>query len=737
MRRYYPYLLDESFETEGQQIEKRNFLKQIDDFVNQKQYVRVTLLSWDEEPLKEIQGEISSGTLSKDGSSAVRCTCQMSFSIDAGSYDVDDADMDFAINKKIFLEVGIRNDTGEYSEYPILWFPQGVFFISSFACSSSTSSVVTINLTLKDKMCGLNGEVGGTFPATVILDEMDTQSASGAYISEKVLIYDIIQELVNHYGGESLENIVIEDVPERVKQVVKWNGENPIYLISQTQNGYTWYEFSEDEPSSGQSYLKKEQGEDIGYIRTDFVYSNELTCNLGDTVVTALDKIKSYLGNYEYFYDEFGVFHFREIKNYLNTTQATVLINDMSENDYLVDYVDGKSSYAFSDKTNLISITNTPQYENIKNDYVIQGTQSGTSSSAEVTIRYHLAIDKKPQVGNSYYDLLIYREADTNLKKIAFPLHVYTLPEVGNFNIIYRWKHDETDENGATTSFVDYVYWEDDVYKDVDVVKYYGTNEAYITKDWRTELYLQGLLGKNSGTDQGRYWANLKTSQDTNSSTWIGRIFRQNKLSRIDTDFYFEELDAFWPQIYDLEGQQFYGESQDISLQAQSLTDGCYFLDFIDPRTSSDLAPYSVQNIGRRTDAVNSEDVNCLFTPDIPNIFWLNSDSDDFVSERNECTKNGLPYSGIKEYQYTQLAAGGYKNGAFDQVKSELWTHTTYQKSLSIAALPVFYLQPNTRVSITDTTTNTYGDFVVSTISIPLGAGNSMSVTCSQCLEKM
>lgn len=735
MRRYYPYLLDDSFETEGNLKEKRNFLKQIDNFINQKQYVRATLLSWDEEPLKEIQGEVSSGTLSKDGSSAVRCTCQMSFSVDAGSYDVDDADMDFAINKKIFIELGVRNDTDDYKDYPVLWFPQGVFFISSFACSSSTSSAVTINLTLKDKMCGLNGEVGGKFPASVILDEMDTQSASGAYITEKVRIYDIIQELVNHYGGEPLENIVIEDVPYRIKQVVKWNGENPIYLIPQTNEGYTWYELSEEQPSV-EGFLRKETGDDVGYIRTDFIYSNELTCNLGDTVVTALDAIKNYLGNYEYFYDEFGVFHFREIKNYLNTTQATVLINDMSENNYLADYVDGKTSYAFSDKTNLISITNTPQYENIKNDFVIQGKQQGTSSNAEVTIRYHLVIDKKPEVGNTYYDLLFYNEVDTNLKKVAFPLHVNTLPTVGNFNVIYCV--DGVDDETGATSY-EFVYWEDNVYKDVDVVKYISKvdEHGYTTKDWRTELYLQGMLGKNNGTDQGQYYANLRTNQNTSNTSWVGRIFRQNKLSRIDTDFYFEELDAFWPQIYDLENQQFYGESENISLQATSLTDGCYFLDFIDPRTSSTLAPFSVQNIGRRIDAVSSDDVNCLFTPDIPNIFWLNADSDDIISERTECVNNGLPYSQVKEYLYNNLAVGGYKNGAFDQVKSELWTHTTYQKSLSITAFPVFYLQPNTRVSITDTTTNTYGDFMVSTISIPLGAGNSMAVTCSQCIEKM
>ena len=70
-------------------------------------------------------------------------------------------------------------------------------------------------------MAGLNGDVGGVFPATTVLDEVDTQSPTGAYISQKVLIYDIIQEVVHHWGGEDLNNIVIEDVPLRIKRVMK------------------------------------------------------------------------------------------------------------------------------------------------------------------------------------------------------------------------------------------------------------------------------------------------------------------------------------------------------------------------------------------------------------------------------------------------------------------------------------------------------------------------------------
>lgn len=760
MRKKYPYLQDSFYEDANSATTRRNFLSKLDETINQKQYVKITLLNWHEQPLKEIQGALTGGTLTKDGSSSVRRSCQLSTIVDAGSYNLEDASMDFAINKKIFIELGMDNVTGEWDEYPILWFPQGVFFISSFQIGSSAGSAVSISLSLKDKMCGLNGDVGGTFPATVVFDQMDTQNAAGEYVTEKVLVYNIIQELVHHYGGEDLNNIVIEDVPLRIKQVMKWTGSNPLYLTQKEGATYKWYETSLEQPSNMSSVRTIATGDDAGYIYRDFTYTSDLTANLGENVCTILDKLKQYLGNYEYFYDEFGIFHFREIKNYLNTTQASFLLDDMDKHSYLVDTTTGKSVYSFSDKINLTNISANPKYENIKNDYVIQGTRQGTNSNAAVQVRYHLAIDRKPEL-HTYYDLLLYTEKTTNLIKAIFPKHVdneATLPIPGNFNLVYCLN----DSNR-------FVYWDNTMYKDVNGVSYYPPQDSaanliatfasesnseeetngdeitpptiipggYQVKDWRTELYLQGLLAKNNGTDAGMYYQNLENyniySQD--EGTWQKEIYVSSNRERIDTDFYYEELDAFWPQIYDLSRQQFLGFDSEQSLWASSLTDGNYYLDFIDPQTSG-LGQFSVSNIGRRTDAISSQDVNCLFAPNIPDIIFLNLDSNDIESERAECMTNGQPFTQVRGELFYAFAIGGYKNTAFDQLKYELYLHTNYQQTLSLTARPAFYLEPNVRTTINDATTNTYGDYVIQNISIPLGAGNNMSVSASQCVER-
>jgi len=39
--------------------------------------------------------------------------------VDAHSYSVDNGKADFAINKKVFIEIGVKNETPHYQDYPI------------------------------------------------------------------------------------------------------------------------------------------------------------------------------------------------------------------------------------------------------------------------------------------------------------------------------------------------------------------------------------------------------------------------------------------------------------------------------------------------------------------------------------------------------------------------------------------------------------------------------------------
>ena len=277
MRKYYPYLQEQYMYNLNEEQNKRDFLKQLDDLVIQKQYIQITLLDWQENPIKEIQGELIGGSLSKDSNNCVRTVGSLSCSVSAGTYSIDSLNSNFALNKKIFIEIGIRNDTNMYTDWPILWFPQGVFLITDFALNSSSTSAVNLNISIKDKMCLLNGDVGGKLPSYVQFDVMDTQAPDGTFIEhkQKVLIYDILLELLNHFGGEDLNNIIIQDVPLRIRQVMKWNGSNKLYgeykvnnTSDEEQSDFSEEEwtFTLDKPPNLENVIEYEQNADVGYI---------------------------------------------------------------------------------------------------------------------------------------------------------------------------------------------------------------------------------------------------------------------------------------------------------------------------------------------------------------------------------------------------------------------------------------------------------------------------------------
>lgn len=211
------------------------FLQLINRQRIQDQYVKITLLDWNENPISEIQGLVTGGSESINGSSAVRRTCNLSMFVKDDMYSITDVNNLISINKKIFLEVGIENRTNQYLDEKIIWFPQGTFVVNS-ANSSHSSSGTTISLQLKDKMCTLNGECGGTIPASTQFDEWETIDDKGNILLSKPVVSQIIRESVNHFGGEQLSKIIISDIDDRIKSVMKWVGNTPIYMVSNNGN---------------------------------------------------------------------------------------------------------------------------------------------------------------------------------------------------------------------------------------------------------------------------------------------------------------------------------------------------------------------------------------------------------------------------------------------------------------------------------------------------------------------
>lgn len=381
-----------------------DFLTQLDKLHMRVQYAKIILLSFkDEEPIKEIQGSITSGNLSVNGSSAIRRTINLTMLASIDNSNLEDIDNEISINKKIKVLIGYDNPLKSYKNYgDIIWFPCGLFVLSSANISRSTSGW-NISITGKDKMCLLDGTAGGTLPASITFHESLVQLDNGDVEIQYPTIFQIIYEAVNHWGGEAIENIIITDIDEEIKMLVRYMGDKPVYFSNDYQS--LSFEAQEDYPHMF-SY-----GQDAGYKYTDFTYPGELVLNAGDTVVTLLDKIVSTLGNYEYFYNIDGKFVFQEIKNYLNTGSPLL---ELSPEDYVRSYNNAKFLYSLTDLDTTTAITRNPKYDNVKNDFYVWGKRK-TSTGVEVSIRYHLAIDDKPDINLAMQNMWEVKDKKSNL----------------------------------------------------------------------------------------------------------------------------------------------------------------------------------------------------------------------------------------------------------------------------------------------------------------------------------
>ena len=368
------------------------FLKSLENHPIKEQYIKVQLLDFKENPITEIQNKCLSGSLNVDGNSSMRRTCSFSMVVDKDTFNISELDSLISINKKIKLYTGYRNFIGGYEHYgEIVWFPLGTYVIVSPSISNSISGT-TINITAKDKMCLMNGEVSGKLPAPVSLHEKFIRNENDTTTIIPVSMYDIVREAIIHLGGEDPAKVIINDIPLKAKKVFRYVGNKKIYF---DQYGNE----TEELVPGGRALVN---GDLAGYDWVDFTYPGELVKQAGEPVTAILDAIKNVLGNYEYFYDVNGNFVFQEIKNYLNTSYTP--ITELNTGDYTVNFGEGHIAHSFKDSNIISSYSNTPNWLNIKNDFVVWGKRK-TATDAMVPIRYHVAIDEIPTVPKEFGDI--------------------------------------------------------------------------------------------------------------------------------------------------------------------------------------------------------------------------------------------------------------------------------------------------------------------------------------------
>ena len=412
----------------------RYFLKQLSEYRHRTTYIKIIALDIKNNPIDEIQGRATGGSISIDGASAVRRTCSLTMVAD----DVNINEYLWSMKTRFELFIGLKNEI-DSTQDDIVWIKQGVFVITQFSASLNTNSY-TISISGQDKMCLLNGEVGGVLTAETDFGKYDELDDNGEIIETIYLpVGDIIRNIVKVYAQELDDNVLI-DIPENSGiRLIEYRGEDPMYIMLKEEEGeyqaknltiygdqtghlatvddegniiITQKEVKleelpkywkpaglvDSEPDEGSivsiggelyQIRKVKYGETAGYESTELTYANgELTAAAGESVTSVLDKIKNMLGEYEYFYDTDGKFIFQKKKIYLKTI--------WNDSDNIITNSDEQYSYYFDDLSLFTSFSNSPDLKNLKNDFTVWGKRKSVSG-ADLPIHMRVAIDVKPQ----------------------------------------------------------------------------------------------------------------------------------------------------------------------------------------------------------------------------------------------------------------------------------------------------------------------------------------------------
>lgn len=758
----------------------KQFLKNLDKNRNRDIYIKLIALNRQELPTEELEGRATSGSISIDGNSAIRRTCSLSLVAE----NVNITDYYWTLNSKFKVFIGLKNtiDTKKYPD--IIWFPQGVYIITSFSTSVNANSY-SINISGKDKMCMLNGENGGLIQSSMVLDTAtESPNALGQIETIQIPISTIIFNLVNQIGGEKIQNIIIEDLAENSYNLLEYQASTPLYffkdkfqtLINLTiedlqcwiptierneesdlttvisweqsqlskipfydslggliQLNATWVSFDEEKPITGEilenynlyTIIKIESGQTIGYEEIEELYypkKGSLTANIGENITTVLDKIKKVLGEFEYYYDLDGKFIFKEKDNYLQSSWTPV--NEYDINKFYITPLNSTNAYSYSFEgcDMLTSISNSPKIDNIKNDYCIWGQRQGVSNS-KVPIHIRCAIDNKPEY---YYS----------------PWFRSTLP---NFNT-----SNAPEPKGKAFVTQEYI---DSLPKEEQ-----SRYEAY---DWRELIYQMAI-------DYTQYH-NLPNFLYIIRSSGDNKKYYPNGITGYEQ--YYIELEGFWRQLYnpfyDVELSSRETENNKILVETYlntegkpefskdqyfTLSDGLikywnkkiitnpenlnFWFDFFEFSEGQEFEKYNVSNIGSRPKVANDNAVTSIYYRNIPNVLLVTAEDQKTPGAIDPI--NGWVYLQItQEFRDQYLSVSSQGKSASNAIAEYLYQYTNAADTISISCVPIYYLQPNTKIWINDQDTGIKGEYIINKLTIPLSYNGIMSISATKVIQSI
>ena len=152
-----------------------------------------------------------------------------------------------------------------------------------------------------------------------------------------------------------------------------------------------------------------------------------------------------------------------------------------------------------------------------------------------------------------------------------------------------------------------------------------------------------------------------------------------------------------------------------------------FWMDFLD--TEGELKQYSINAVGDRPKVVNDNTVKSIYFRQVPEIIFIDSESllDEEINETNY-----RHYTKIRNIPMNLFSISSQGKSAQDALDSLLYNHSYCIESITLQAIPIYYLEPNTRILVYDDMSKINGEYLVSKISLPLSYNGMMSINATK-----
>jgi hypothetical protein len=222
----------------------------------------------------------------------------------------------------------------------------------------------------------------------------------------------------------------------------------------------------------------------------------------------------------------------------------------------------------------------------------------------------------------------------------------------------------------------------------------------------------------------------------------------------LDRIYYYKVEDEFDKESY---------WSKTVKESPESLN---FWFDFLD-NDGGDLSQYSVHNVGDRPKSVNDSDVKAIYFRDTPTVIFLDpAQIEDDIREawevemakdntlgplteeeiqekiqeeidKQKDLKPGYTFFKLQSYLENLFTISSQGKSAQDALDDFIYQYSYCTETITINALPVYYLQPNTRIFIRDDNSGINGEYIITRISLPLNYNGTMSITATKAVDRI